>query len=318
MNIAGIFGGLASNFLSGMMNSSMQFTNQSALMQQQLANQKNLNAFDAKLNDSYQRSMLFDSASIQKASLQSAGLSAGSMLSAYSPSGSNVNQNGGASGGSAINPGLNLDFVNAMLGMSQAKLNETAADKNEAEANKIYKETSWIDDINDANVSKTIADTYKARQELRNLRQDLSESISRMKLNDEERKQVSANIDKVIQETNSIRINNKYLDDLNNATISEKLANIQKVLADSNYTVVRTELAKLGIGVSNNWLESIVALSHFGNAGTALKDVKYGLIDAIKELLPVNLTNNSNKSDAGAAGDYLGTLLGQFFNLLFK
>ena len=315
--IEGIFGGLASNLLSGVLNSTMQYHNQSALMQQQFRNQIQLNKFNAKLNDRYQRNLLYDSATLQKSSLQSAGLSVGSMLNSYTPLGSNVNASGSASGGSAVSPGINLDFVNAILGMSQAKLNDSAASKNEAEANKIEKEAAWIDDINDANVSKTIADTYKARQELRNLRQDLSESISRMKLNDEERKQVSANIDKVINETNSIRINNKYLDDLNNATISEKLANIQKALADSNYTVVRTDLAKLGIGVSSNWIESLVALSHYGNVGTAFKDIKFGLTDAIKELV----SNNSNKSVAGAvgaAGDCLGTLLGQLFNLLFN
>ena len=317
MKIAGIFGGLASNLLSGMINSNMQLTNQSALMQQQLANQKNLNAFNAKLNDSYQRSMLFDSASLQKASLQSAGLSAGSMLSSYSPSGSNVNSSGAAASGSAISPGINLSLIDAMLGISQAKLNETAAEKNEAETNKIDKETSWIDSINDANVSKTIAETANAKQQLFNLRQTLDESVARMKLTNEQRDQVRESINKLIAETEGIKINNMYLQEVNEANIANIMANCKKALSDANYTSVRSELAKMGIGVSSNWVESLVALSHFGNAGVAIKDVKRGLEDAVEALVePSAEDKKTDHSVASALGARLGRAIGWFVSLI--
>lgn len=306
-------GTLGSIFTNGL---SSLFQRQQVKMQKELMKfQQELNKENMKLEDQYNRAMHHDSALIQKSGLLAAGLSPSSMESGFSPAQSTA-QSQSTLGTVSMPTASPLDLL-AYKEQSARIQNIEANTKNqEANTAKTEKETSWLDDINDANVSKTIAETQNAKQQLHNLRQSLSESISKMKLNNAEVDEVKARIDKFVSETEGIKINNMYLQEMNEAKLSEIMANAKKALAESDYTKVRKELARMGIGVSNNWVESLVALSHFGQAGVAIKDVKRGLEDVLEALgESIDEAKNSEQPVASALGKWIGRGLSWFISL---
>ncbi|QCS36029.1 hypothetical protein [Capybara microvirus Cap1_SP_94] len=262
----------------------------------------------AKLTDMYQRSLIADSGIMEKRALQNAGLSLGSLANSFTPANSNVSANASSSVPSSPQASVGLqsvrmgDMLQGVLELLSAQKAEAETKKTEAETRMIDKQTEWIDDEKGAAVTKTLADSAAARKSLEVMESQVTLNVTQGELNKRYGERASTEIAKLAEETKGIRINNEYLPKLRSTEIKRIGAETYKAIEEGDATKIRNGFAQLGIGISNDWITTILAMGSRGSYKKVLTSVIDSTDDAIRAALDDYGTTPSAEGILSALG----------------
>lgn len=203
--------------------------------------------------------------------------------------GATIQQSNG-SGVSTSAPVFQSDLQQSSLFALQRKQLEANIKKTDAEANKTMTENekvraefdNWKDNLSTINeqLKADLAKTWSEKAKTDSDKAKAESDISK----------VSAEIDKIFAEIDSITFNTYKARSLMPYEMSEISANIQKLLSSANkenaesvLTNVKTQFARMGIGVGDGFVQQIAALLASGDA-TIYDKVKGTLLDLVDKL----------------------------------
>lgn len=257
----------------------------------QFKNSKKMFDYTFAAQNQRQDFLNFNSATIQKQSLKNAGLSASNLNGA--PFSSNVAAGGSISGSDAF---AEMNLASNLLQAKQLDIENKLADaqisKMNAETRKIDKETSWVDRINEGNLS-----ALKAKEQL-----DLG-------TNERESKMLKSNVDKTIAETDLINLQKSYQQITNDA--------YNKTYFYNGNWVKGSEIPNFEILVNLDLAEKTLKVAQ-QNAETNRRNVdgdwkKLLVNEYVKPLVNYfKSLNVSSDSYIGMVGSLLGAILDAF------
>ena len=254
-----------------------QYQYNQALMQQQhqyeLENMSEL--------ERIQRGLAVDSSLLRRQALEKAGYNAadpeGTGTVAPTMSGASTSASGGFSmpGAPYIDMASGISAVsNAQLTSSQARLNDIEA---EYRAKKLGLENALLEQK-----IKEIAKTLPERVNV--LVSNWKLNQSQLDLNDAKIDEIRKHIDQLVSQTEGIRIDNKYKDQMNQNTIDRIHAEVVKLVHEGNIKGIEDRLAQVGILVNSNWLTQMMAAMHLGSGTEIMNDIVNTISGMIAEI----------------------------------
>lgn len=273
-----------SGFLSGLVNGffqkraqKRQFEYQQKLMDKE--HQMELENLAAQ--DKYQRALVVDSNSMLKKSLQQAGYSTadpnGTGVTPAQVSGPSTSVTGSA--GSfpiSATPSFSYsDLVAASNVQSQTRLNDIESR---------YRARLLEGQIGDYNARIDVMKS-KLPAEIDLLKQEYRNRQAELRLTDKQIQSLDAEIDKLKVSADGIRIDNKYKDDLNRATVDQVRNQADNLARDGRIKEVQALLADYGILVGADWLTQLAALSIKGHSSEIIQSLS-NLVESVSGSMP--------------------------------
>ena len=254
-----------------------QYKYNQALMQQQhqyeLENMSEL--------ERIQRGIAVDSSLLRRQALEKAGYNAadpeGTGTIAPTMSGASTSASGGFSmpGSPYIDMASGISAVsNAQLTSSQARLNDIEA---QYRAKKLGLENALLEQK-----IKEIAKTLPERVNV--LVSNWKLNQSQLDVNDAKIDEIRKHIDQLVSQTEGIRIDNKYKDQMNQNTIDRIHAEVVKLVHEGNIKGIEDRLAQVGILVNSNWLTQMMAAMHLGSGTEIMNDIVNTISGMIAEI----------------------------------
>ena len=265
-----------------------QFKYNQALMQQQhqyeLENMSEL--------ERIHRGLALDSSLLRREALERAGYNAadpeGTGTVVPSTSGASTS----ASGGFTMPGSPYIDMASGISAISNAQLTGSQARLNDIEAQYRARKLGLENQLLEQKI-KEIADTLPERVNV--LRSNWQLKQSQLGVNDARIEEICSHVDQLAAQTQGIRIDNKYKDQLNQNTIDRIHAETVKLLHEGNIKAIEEKLASVGILIGSNWMTQLLAAVHLGS-GSKLMNELVGTISGMIGELP------------GAIGQVLGSV----------
>lgn len=282
------------------------------------------NQFEAQ--NTRQDYLLQNQASIQKQSYMDAGLNPALMNQGVTSLGAVSSPSGGNSSGSTVSSGQNsiLPFMDFLLSKKKndaevGLLNEEQRSK-QIENN--HKEDYWNLTIQQMQTQlKEAQATLDDKIDQVNVNLEIAYKESELK--DWQILEAQKSLDKLIDETKSIQIDNKYKDAVNANSLKKICAETRKLVAECSFEETKSYLASKGILIGSNWLTQLLSVSAIG-AGTdfandwmqLMKDMSGALGEGIGDVMQAVAGGMVDIISNGAKGTVKGLIPDWILNLI--
>lgn len=271
-----ILGSLIGSITAGRQAKKQYQYNQALMQQQHQYELENMSELER-----IQRGLAVDSSLLRRQALEKAGYNAadpeGTGTVAPTMSGASTSASGGFSmpGAPYIDMASGISAVsNAQLTSSQARLNDIEA---QYRAKKLGLENALLEQK-----IKEIAKTLPERVNV--LVSNWKLNQSQLDLNDAKIDEIRKHIDQLVSQTEGIRIDNKYKDQMNQNTIDRIHAEVVKLVHEGNIKGIEDRLAQVGILVNSNWLTQMMAAMHLGSGTEIMNDIVNTISGMIAEI----------------------------------
>lgn len=254
-----------------------QYKYNQALMQQQhqyeLENMSEL--------ERIQRGLAVDSSLLRRQALEKAGYNVADPegIGTVAPSMSGASTS--ASGGFSMPGAPYIDMASGISAVSNAQLTSSQARLNDIEAQYRAKKLGLENALLEQKI-KEIAKTLPERVNV--LVSNWKLNQSQLDVNDAKIDEIRKHIDQVVSQTEGIRIDNKYKDQMNQNTIDKIHAEVVKLVHEGNIKGIEDRLAQVGILVNSNWLTQLMAAMHLGSGTEIMNDVVSTISGMIAEI----------------------------------
>lgn len=235
--------------------------------------QSDLSRQQAEFENSMSRKNLQDSPSIQKQGLLDAGLSP--VLASGQPQVASTPSVGSPSASQSIpsfsaDSSIGVNFAHDMLLAEQMR--GVSLDNQLKKVELKYADPSKRAALDTALESlRQLKDSFPVR--LDEMKARIRSSDASTRLSNKQLDKVDKEIDKLVQETQTISINNKYLDRMNDMQLRELDSKVKLNLARGRYEKVVADLAEVGIIVGADWFTQLAAVIHQGTAPEIMTEV---------------------------------------------
>ena len=186
-----------------------------------------------------------------------------------------------ATGGFSMPGSPYIDMASGISAVSNAQLTSSQARLNDIEAQYRAKKLGLENALLEQRI-KEIAKTLPERINV--LVSNWKLNQSQLDVNDAKIDEIRKHIDQLVSQTEGIRIDNKYRDQMNQNTIDKIHAEVDKLVHEGNIKGIEDRLAQVGILVNSNWLTQLMAVMHLGSGTEIMNDVVSTISGMIGEL----------------------------------